>query len=93
MSAVHHNVLLYIVDFLRDAIKHCPANRVEKRTQRIGRFCAIVSSSAMLVSSHLHIIPVDVFAAALIRPPATYNDRNPKLTWRKRQQALKSLLA
>ncbi|GAB5588489.1 hypothetical protein Unana1_03389 [Umbelopsis nana] len=71
MSPVHHNVLIYMIDFLRDAIKYCPSSFVESRTQRI----------------------VAIFAAALVRPPTTYNDRNPKLTWRKRQQVMKHLLA
>ncbi|KAI8579196.1 hypothetical protein K450DRAFT_243208 [Umbelopsis ramanniana AG] len=35
MSAVHHSVLLYVVNFLRDAIKHSPENCVEERTSKI----------------------------------------------------------
>ncbi|CAO3665848.1 unnamed protein product [Umbelopsis ramanniana] len=35
MSAVHHSVLLYVVNFLRDAIKHSPSNCAEERTSRI----------------------------------------------------------
>ncbi|KAH8550863.1 Endonuclease/exonuclease/phosphatase, partial [Umbelopsis sp. PMI_123] len=71
MSAVHHSVLLYLVNFLKDAIKYCPENCVEKRTHRI----------------------VNIFVAALMRPPVNYSDRNPKLTRRKQQQVIMGLLA
>lgn len=37
MSPVHHSVLLYVVNFLRDAIKHSPSDCAEKRTLRIGK--------------------------------------------------------
>ncbi|KAG2176616.1 hypothetical protein INT44_007280, partial [Umbelopsis vinacea] len=35
MSPVHHSVLLYVVNFLRDAIKHSPEDCVEERTSKI----------------------------------------------------------
>lgn len=37
MSPVHHSVLLYVVNFLRDAIKHSPEDCVEERTSKIGK--------------------------------------------------------